>query len=97
MALFSATDDHWRWLSMDSVLTAWDQAPISIEFTELLHLLADVSRSPLDTKPGDPLPPNRPDSPVRIARGYGIEIAFVVVTPAEMTHGLRLANIRSHD
>lgn len=94
MALHLVTGDQWRWLSMRQVLDAWEAVTDDIEATDLFHLLSSVSEMPLDTLPGDPFPASRPDSLVRTLRGRGLEIAFVVVTPAETAYGLRLANIR---
>ena len=78
---------------MPAVSTAWDQALVAIDTKAMLRMLADVSRLPLDELPGDPFPPSQPDSVVRKAQGYGIEIAFSVVPREEMPHGLRLTNV----
>ena len=95
MALFSATNEHWVWLSMPAVSAAWSQVQVGVEWQDLLSLLKGVSCSPLDVKPGEPFPPGEPGSVVRKAQGYGIEITFSVVPRAEMAHGLRLVDVRS--
>ena len=81
MAGLSIAGEHWRWLSLKQVLDAWEPLLPDIETTSLFRLLLEVSDSPLDTMPGEPMGPA--DSIVRTKTGYGMEIAYVVVHPIE--------------
>lgn len=91
MAGLSIAGESWRWLSLRQVLDAWEPLLPDVETTDLFRLLLEVSDSPLDEMPGDPMGPAA--SPVRTSTGYGLELAYVVVHPVE-EYGLRLVNIR---
>ena len=86
----SIAGESWRCLSLRQVLDAWEPLLPDAETTSLFRLLLEVSGSPLDEMPGEPMGPA--DSRVRISTGHGLEIAYVVVHPVE-EYGLRLVNI----